>query len=97
MKLRNYKAISVAYDEFWDVVWWYRYQATLHQIETGEKPLTGETCSFLERAKRAARRIERKYGLENLSSDDFEWGLLSGRMSALAWVLGFEWDESLHT
>ena len=97
MKLRNHKAISVAYDEFWDVVWWYRQQGRLHQIEAGEKPLTVEQCPLLERYKRAARRVERKYGLTNLSSDDFEWGLLSGRMSALAWVLGIEWDESLDT
>ncbi len=94
---RNDKDILKAYDEFWDKVWWNRHQVWLERINRGEEPLTKEQEPVLERAKKAAKQIEGKYGKKNLGWNDFEWGVLSGRMSALAWVMGAEWDESLDT
>src|SRR5258706_7487069 len=44
-------------------------------------------------ALKAAAKVERRLGLENLGPwDDFEWGMLNGKLSALRWVLGDEWD-----
>lgn len=37
--------------------------------------------------------VVERYGLENLGPySDFDWGMINGKLSALRWVLGSEWD-----
>ena len=41
----------------------------------------------------AAKKAEDEVGLENLGPwDDFEWGMINGKLSALRWLLGDDWD-----
>jgi len=84
--------IANAIDELFDKVWWNRHQNWLYRLETGKEKLTVDEKPILAKAKKAARHIELKYGKKNLGWNDFEWGMLNGKLSALRWVLGDEWD-----
>lgn len=94
---RNDNDILAAYEEFWEKVWWSR---NVSRIRSMESKLAGLSKSALVEqipGKQGLDRIEKKYGQNNLGWTEYERGLLSGRLSALAWVTGDEWDESLDT
>jgi hypothetical protein len=47
-----------------------------------------------EGALRSAKKVEQRFGRENLGPySDFDWGMMNGKLSALRWFLGEEWDE----
>jgi len=86
-----------------DKVWYNRHKVYEEKIKAGEiklRPYPGkydpDGCDpeVWKRALLAAKKKEEQYGLENLGPwDDFEWGMLNGKLSALRWVLGDEWDS----
>ena len=67
------------------------WSATADPCPAGGDPTPGG-MACLEKGKVAAKRIEKKYGVKNLLFNDFEWGMINGKLSALRWVLGDEWD-----
>lgn len=103
---RRLTEIVEAIDEFVAKVWYNRHQITREKIEEGiikivEKetfPIKDHETRPIQRdvwegALRAAAKVEKRFGLENLGPwDDFEWGMLNGKLSALRWTLGDEWD-----
>jgi TRAP-type mannitol/chloroaromatic compound transport system substrate-binding protein len=94
---RSDNAIRAEYDELRERVLWNRHKAWVQRVENGEIQLPEAQKSILEKVEEEAREIEKKYSEENLLFDKFDWGIVNGQMSALAWVLGAEWDESLDT
>lgn len=84
--MRKEKEISETYDEFQEKIWWSR-----HRI------LVAKKTDLPEEALENAKRIEAKYGIENLPANDYEIVLMEGRMSALFWAMGNEWEGSLDT
>jgi hypothetical protein len=87
--IRTQSEIIAAEQEFFDRVWFERHHVGLHKHETGESVMTDE---ILAMAKAAAARVLAERPDLRLCEDDFEWGMWNGKLSALRWVLGDEWD-----
>jgi hypothetical protein len=89
---RNDNAILEAEREFFDVVWYDRKLVLLENIKEGPETNTPEVH---KKMVAAMRTVEKKYGkkkLRNYYHNDFEWGMLNGKLSALRWVMGDDWD-----
>ncbi|EJZ8384442.1 PIN domain-containing protein [Klebsiella oxytoca] len=98
---RSLTDILTAIDEFCNKVWYNRHKYREYKIEIGDITLIpkGDVRhgnNFIhediwEGAKLSAAKIEKQY--EDIGPwDDFEWGMINGKLSALRWVLGDDWD-----
>ncbi|MBE9402550.1 DUF4935 domain-containing protein [Acinetobacter albensis] len=94
---RGLREILEVMDELVDKIWYTRHQNLRWKIEEGEIEIVPKGTKhygnddILERAKQAAKRIEETY--DDIGPwSDFEWGMLNGKLSALRWILGDEWD-----
>jgi hypothetical protein len=102
---RSLTEIIEAEEEFLDKIWYNRHQNWLYRIEIGEVKIVDSIpegkyipnvtpVEIYEGARKAAKNVEKKYSIKNLGPwSDFEWGMLNGKLSALRWVLGEEWDN----
>jgi hypothetical protein len=84
--------ILKAEQEFCDVIWYDRKLVLQQKLKAGTERIDPEIKKGMHSAM---RRMEARYGkkkLRNYYKDDFGWGMLSGKLSALRWVLGDEWD-----
>ncbi|GMR16248.1 MAG: hypothetical protein BMS9Abin31_0567 [Gammaproteobacteria bacterium] len=98
---RGLREILDAMDELFDKVWYNRHKNLRYDIKAGDIRIVPDDSkeygneviheNVLKIAIQAAERIEEKY--DDVGPwDDFEWGMLNGKLSALRWVLGDEWD-----
>jgi hypothetical protein len=83
--------IWAAETEFFDKVWYVRKLILEEAVGDGHhQPLPAD---IEERMHEAMRDVEDRYGADNVGPwDDWEWGFVNGKLSALRWVLGEEWD-----
>lgn len=98
---RGLRDILDSMDELVDKVWYNRHQNRMWGIEHGKIEIIPEGTEryggdvihehILKGAIESAEKVKTKY--EDVGPwDDFEWGMINGKLSALRWVLGDEWD-----
>lgn len=98
---RGLREILDVMDELVDKVWYNRHQNLIWKIENSKIEIVPEGTErygrdviyepILEGAMKSAKRVEDEY--EDVGPwSDFEWGMINGKLSALRWVLGDEWD-----
>lgn len=89
-EVRTLEDVLEAENMFLDKIWFDRHLSLEYRIEQGMEDVNPE---IWQGAMESARKVIEKYGEENLGPySDFEWGMLNGKLSALRWVLGDEWD-----
>lgn len=87
--MRTKQEMEAEIDILSDKIWYNRHQGLKQRVLNGEEI----SPKIWEDALKNAKNIEKKYGEENLwNMTDFEWGMLNGKLSALRWLIGEEWD-----
>jgi|GEM_PF-5042708 len=86
---RTPREVGEALSEFFDRVWYERKLVYLNEPDSGHRTSAEVISGMLQ----AMREVEQRYGRDNLIVPDaFAWGMINGKLSALRWVLGHEWD-----
>lgn len=98
---RGLNEILDSIDELTDKIWYNRHMYRAHMIEQGQVELIPQDSDkhgssvihqdIWDGALASAEKMRKKYS--DLGPwDDFEWGMINGKLSALRWLLGDDWD-----
>ena len=90
-KLRNLNEIIEAQEKMSNII---DYNKRYYKVYSSEENINSKTLSELSEEN---ERIATKYNIKRnlLSSSDFEWGVINGKLAALNWVLGINWNHLL--
>ncbi|WP_164661157.1 PIN domain-containing protein [Tropicibacter sp. Alg240-R139] len=105
-EFRTFTELTEAENLLLRKVWYNRLMNLRYRVEQGITKVVPEADysrspnrsdqildSVWEGALAEGERTRQEVGIENLGPwDDFEWGKLNGKLSALRWVLGDDWD-----
>lgn len=103
---RSMSDILDAIDELATKIWYDRHMVSRYKIEQGVEKVVPKLpdvpwpkrknliqADIWAGALKSAAKVEKRFGKENLGPySKFDWGTMNGKLSALRWVLGDDWD-----
>jgi hypothetical protein len=103
LETRGLTEILECIDEFEQKIWYGRHGLLADGVKKGEiKVVETSKCrkynpkkitkEIWGKAQEAAKRVENEFPDDHGPWDEFEWGMLNGKLATLRWVLGDEWD-----
>lgn len=104
---RGLSELLAAHEMLWRQVWYNRHKNRKWLVEHSKIKIVSRdvwekgkrdnqdqiTDEIWKGALKAAKQTERELGKNNIGPwTDFEWGMINGKLSAIRWVMGDEWD-----
>jgi hypothetical protein len=87
MKMRSKKELEQVEEKMSDILWYNRHMYNKHN------GLADAPADILITALANAEEIRNKYNEDELYFDEeFDWGMFNGKLSAIRWMLGYDWD-----
>lgn len=88
--IRSLEEVQKMQNMFFEKIWLDQLFSLEYRVEHLGEKISPE---IWEKAQESAARLVEKYGEDEIGPySDFEWGMINGKLSALRWVLGDEWD-----
>jgi hypothetical protein len=87
--IRSVKQMLAAENELFTRVWYGRKSTAKDERARGTPE---DIIKGMVRGKRDAERRFSKKSLRANMASDWDWGFVSGKLSAIRWVLGDDWD-----
>ena len=101
---RAFDEITKAEEYFTNILWHVRKFSLLDEIESGSLKVVDDgeglnsarstiSRSTLDIVLRVMKDNEKRYGKETFGPfTDFQWGMINGKLSAIRWMMGHDWD-----
>ena len=93
--MRTDKEIQIVLTELLDKIWYNRHLVLLENVVDGIKTVDPQ---IWEGACKSAGKLEKKYSSDELGPySDWDWGFMNGKLAAIRWMLGEDWETTLDT